>query len=118
VKPWRKIASLVVLVVLLLVGGKLFQSWSAGPVPVEIHYLLGDPPVAAGLEVTAGPYAHFETTLVGPDVVDKTHLPAGPHRLEITMLAPNGRRYTVYRTIEAARNAVIRIDLSRERGGA
>jgi hypothetical protein len=114
----RKIVSMVVLVGLVLVGGRLLGVYGAGPVPVEIHYLLGDPPVASELDVTfrRGDYvvARFETKLVGPDVAHKTRLPAGDDRLDITLVAANGARRTVQRTITAERDARIRLDLSRE----
>jgi hypothetical protein len=116
----RKLVSLVALVGLILVGTKFFGVFTGGPVAVEIHYGLGEPPVADALEVAfvpAGgdaPVARFETKLVGPDVAEHTRLPSGPHRLEITLIGAGGARRTVERTIEVQRNAVIRIDLSRE----
>jgi len=114
----RKIVSIVVLVGLVLVGGRLLGLYGAGPVPVEIHYLLGDPPVAAELEVTFrrgdDVVARFETKLVSADVAQKTRLPGGEDRLDITLVAKNGARRTVQRTITAERDARIRLDLSRE----
>jgi len=114
----RKIVSIVVLVGLVLVGGRFLGLYGTGPVPVEIHYLLGDPPVAAELEVTFrrgdDVVARFETKLVSPDVAQKTRLPAGDDRLDITLVAENGTRRTVQRTITAERDARIRLDLSRE----
>jgi hypothetical protein len=116
--PVRKIVSIVVLLGLVLVGGRLLGLYGAAPVPVEIHYLLGDPPAAAGLEVTFrrgdDVVARFETRLVGPDVAQKTRLPAGEDHLDITLVAANGARRTVQRTITAERDARIRLDLSRE----
>jgi hypothetical protein len=114
----RKVASLIALIALLLVGGKyVFHVFDSGPVPVEIHYLLGDPPVASGLDVQLGQDAHFETTLVSPDVVQKTRLPSGERRAAITMISRSGERHTVYRSIEVQRDAVIKVDLSHEPGG-
>ncbi len=116
---WRRIASLVVLIGALLVGAQLFNAASHGPVPVEIHYLLGDPPVASGLDVVFSPagggpaVARFETRLVGPDVKQTTRLPAGAQVMDITIVGPGGERHSIQRTIEASRGAVIRLDLSR-----
>ena len=104
----------------LLVGAYLFDSGSRGPVPVEIHYMLGDPPVATELEVVftreagGGPVARFQTQLVAPDVKQITRLPAGRHVMDITMLTPGGQRRRVQRTIEAVRDAVIRLELAFE----
>jgi hypothetical protein len=117
---WRRVASLAVLVGALLIGAHLFDSSARGPVPVEIHYLLGDPPRATRLEVLFEPegggeaVARFETELVSPDVTQITRLPGGRHVMDITMTGAGGERRTVRRTIEAARDAKIRIDLSRE----
>ena len=58
--------------------------------------------------------ARFETKLVGPDVAQKTRLPAGEDRLDITLVGRDGARRTVQRTITAERDARIRLDLSRE----
>ncbi len=105
----------------LLVGAQLFKSVSSGPVPVEIHYLLGDPPVASRLEVVFSPegggpaVARFETSLVGPDVKEITRLPAGAQVMDITMVGPGGERHSLQRTIEASRGAVVRLDLTRGR---
>jgi hypothetical protein len=103
----------------ILVGAHLLDSSASGPVPVEIHYLLGDPPVAAALEVAfrrggTEEVARFETSLVQPDVKQSTRLPAGEHVMDITMVSRSGTRLSVRRTIEASRGAVIRLDLSRE----
>jgi hypothetical protein len=117
---WRRVVSLVVFVGALAVGAKLFDATVRGPVPVEIHYLLGDPPRATRLEVSfareAGgePVARFETELVAPDVKQITRLPAGRHVMDITMTGPNGTRRTVWRSIEASRDVVIRLELARE----
>jgi hypothetical protein len=116
----RKIVSMVVLLGVIFVAGRLFGVYGEGPVPLEIHYLLGDPPVCAGLEVTFTPAgkdevaARFETTLVGPDVKQSARIPGGDERVDITLVAPDGTRRTVTRTITAQRNAVVRLDLSRE----
>jgi hypothetical protein len=110
----------VVLVGALLVGAHLFEAGSRGPVPVELHFGLGDPPVASAIEVVftpeAGgePVARFHTTLVAPDVKHITRLPAGRHVMDITMLTPGGSRHRARRTIEAARDAVIRLELAHE----
>jgi hypothetical protein len=110
----------VVLIGALLVGAQLFTSTSRGPVPVEIHYLLGDPPRVARLEVGVTPetggehVARFESELLGPDVKQITRLPAGRHVMDITMIGANGSRRTVQRTIEATRGAVIRLELARD----
>jgi hypothetical protein len=116
----RKLAGLVLLVGAVLIGGKLLGAFQSGPVPIEIHYLLGDPPVAAALEVVAareggGPaVGRFETTLVGPDVKQATRLPGGRQTLDITLVSAAGGRHTVQRTLDVERGAVVRIDLSRE----
>ena len=116
----RKIVSMIVLVGVVLVAGRLLGVFGEGPLPLEIHYLLGDPPVCAALEVTFTPAgtgevaATFATRLVGPDVKHSTRLPGGDERLDITLIAADGARRTVTRTILAQRNAVVRLDLSRE----
>lgn len=103
---------------MLALGVWLFDRWSGGPVALEIHYLLGEPPVAARLEVdfrnAAELVGHFETALISPDVVENTRLPAGPVRLELTLTAPGGARRSVQREIVAERGAIIRLDLTRE----
>ena len=112
----------MVLVGALLVGAYLFDSGSRGPVPVEIHYLLGDPPRATALEVVftpeprgdGEPVARFKTELVAPDVKHITRLPAGRHVMDITMSIPGSAPRRVQRTIEAIRGAVIRIELAHE----
>ena len=77
----RKIVSMIVLVGVVLVAGRLLGVFGEGLVPLEIHYLLGDPPVCAALEVTFTPAgtgevaATFATRLVGPDVKHSTRLP-------------------------------------------
>ena len=115
----RKLLSIAALVGGALVVGRLLGVGASGPVPLEIHYLLGDPPICTALEVQATPAgrdepaARFETSLVAPEVIHKTRLPAGDERLEITLVSAHGRR-TVARTIDAARGAVVRLDLSRE----
>src|SRR5262245_9378462 len=107
---------MLVLVGLIFVGARFFGVIGAGPVPVEIHYLLGPEPTAVevALRSRGTAVASFETSLVGPDVVEKTRLPAGDVDLEITLVGAGGARRTVGRTIQAERGAVIRIDLSRE----
>lgn len=116
----RKLAGLVLLVGGVLIGAWLLDSSSHGPVPVEIHYLLGDPPVARGLEVLFAPesggpiVARFETQLVANDVKQITRLPAGRHVMDITMILPSGERRGVRRVIEASRGAVIRLELARD----
>jgi hypothetical protein len=118
----RKALSLVALVGLLAVGARFFGLFGSAPVPVEIHYLLGDPPVCSALEVAIAPggegdvAARFETSLVGPDVVHRPRLPGGAEILTITLVQPGGARRTVTRTIEAERGAVIRLDLTHEGG--
>jgi hypothetical protein len=119
--PVRKILTLAVLLAGIFLGGKflgLFVTGGAGPVPVEIRYVLGDPPVAAGLEVVfhrgEDVVARFETKLVGPVVTQKTRLPAGEEHLDITLIGANGARRTVQRTITAERDAVIRLELAHE----
>ncbi len=110
---------MILLVGLLLVGSRFFGLIGGGPVPVEIHYLFTAAPPAA-LEVDfrskpgEPPVATFETRLVGPDVVERTRLPAGAVDLDITLVGAGGARRTVGRTIQAERGAIIRIDLSRE----
>jgi hypothetical protein len=116
----RRVAGAVLLVGALLIGAHLLDSSARGPVPVEIHYRLGDPPVATALEVLFAPEgggpaaASFETRLVSPDVKHITRLPAGRHVMDITMTARSGARRTVRRTIEASRGAVIRLELEGE----
>ena len=116
----RKLVATIVLLGLIFLGSRFFGVIGGGPVPVEIHYLLGTPPVAAGLDVelrrvpAEPPVARFETQLVGPDVVQTTRLPAGAIDLDITLISAAGARRTVLRSIEAERGAVIRLDLSRE----
>jgi hypothetical protein len=121
VKPWmRKVGGALLLVGAVLIGAKLLDATSHGPVPVEIHYLLGDPPVAAALEVLFAPegggpaVARFETQLVSSDVKQITRLPAGRHVMDITMISRSGARRSVRRSIEASRGVVIRLDLRRE----
>jgi hypothetical protein len=116
----RKIVSMVVLLGVVFVAGRLLGVVGEGPVPLEVHYLLGDPPVWKGLEVTFTPAgksevaARFETTLVSADVKQSTRLPGGDERADITLISADGARHTVTRTIAAQRGAVIRLDLSRE----
>jgi hypothetical protein len=116
----KKIAQLVLLVGVLVVGVTFARSCDHAPVATEIHYLLGDPPIAAGLEVIAEPpeggaaYDHFQTTLVSPDVKQTPRLPLGDIKLDITLVGANGNRRSVTRTITVERNAVIRLDISRE----
>ena len=116
----RKVVSFIVLMGVILVGGKFAGLYGTGPVPVEIHYLLGDPPIAAALEVAFVPVgsaevaARFETHIISRDVAEKTRLPGGEVRLDITLVAASGTRKTVQRTITAERSAVVRLDLSRE----
>jgi hypothetical protein len=111
----RRLAGLVFLLGLVVVGSKLFGSWSEASVPVEIHYRLGNPPIATAIEVEIGRgTARFDTTLVAPDIVQKTRLPAGPQKLEITLVFADGARHTVHRVIDARRDAVVWLDLSRE----
>jgi hypothetical protein len=117
---FRRIASLVLLALALVIGAKLFTSVQNGPVPVEIHYLLGDPPRAKEIEVLIQPegggpaVARFETSLISSDVKQITRLPGGRHDMDITMTGQSGARRTVRRTIDAVRDVVIRIDLSRD----
>lgn len=118
----RRLAALVLLVGGVLLGGRLLGVWGGGPVPVELHYLLGDPPRATALEVrftrpgAADELARFQTSLIAPDVRQSTRLPAGTVALSITLTGPAGAR-AVTRTIEAERDAVIRLDLTRSLGG-
>ncbi len=117
----KKIAQLVLLVGVILVGGHFVQSCDHAPVAVEIHYLLGDPPICSGLEVivepggpSGGPAVdHFQTTLIAPDVRQATRLPPGDNTLSITLVAGDAR-HTVKRTITVVEHAVIRLDLSHE----
>jgi hypothetical protein len=121
VKPvLRRVAGAVLLVGAVLIGARLLESTSRAPVPLEIHYLLGDPPPISALEVQVSPeagdavVARFETRIISPDVKQITRLPAGRHVMDITMIWPSGARRSVRRTIEAARDVVIRLDLRRE----
>jgi len=43
-----------------------------------------------------------------------TRLPAGRHVMDITMTTANGERRSVRRTIDAVRDAVIRLELARD----
>jgi hypothetical protein len=118
----RKLISLAVLVAAVAVGARLFEAQGRGPVPVEIHYLLGSPPAPPleALEVRFTPegggpvVARFETRLTSGDVKQITRLPAGRHVMDITMTSRAGQRRSVSRSIEAIRGVKIRIDLSRE----
>jgi hypothetical protein len=105
----RSLAMLVLLAGALFIGHRFFGLFKAGPVAVEIHYQLGDPPVASHLTVDAYEH-HFDTYIVSPDVVEKTRYPAGDRTLTITL----DDKKTVTRTIEARSGAVITIDLTRE----
>jgi hypothetical protein len=111
----RKLAGLVLLLGALWVGAYLMGA-AEKVVPVEIHYVLGDPPVAPRLEAvfrqegSTEPIARFATEMVSRDVVHRTRLPKGRHVVEITL----GDGPTVTRTIDAQRDAVIRLELSRE----
>jgi len=116
----RKLLTTLALVGAVAIGGQLFGLVGSGPVPVEIHYLLGAAPPVAALEVVATPAgssevaARFETKLIGPDVVHKARLPGGEVRLDVTLIDATGAGHTVTRTITAERDAKVRIDLSRE----
>jgi hypothetical protein len=118
--PVRKALTFIAFVALLLVGGRFVGLFNEGPVAVEIRYRLGVPPVAAALDVSfvpargGGEVAHFATRLVADEVVERTRLPPGPTRLEITLVSAAGARHTVERSIEAERDAIVRVDLSRE----
>ena len=116
----RKLVGLIVLIGALVLGNYLFSRISSGPVPVEIHYQLGSPPVASALEVDfrrAGDRdveAHFDTRLIAPDVKESTRLRPGVHSLDITLVDAQGQPHHVTRSIDVQRNAVIQVDLSRE----
>jgi hypothetical protein len=118
--PIRKLVTIAVLVGAVVLGGRLLGVLGRGPVPLEIHYLLGDPPGCVALEVVATPVGadeaagSFATSIIGRDVIQRTRLPGGEERLDITLVGASGARRTVRRTIVAERDAVVRIDLSRE----
>lgn len=116
----RRVAALALLIGAVFVGGRLLGVWGGGPVPVEIHYLLGDPPRVAALEVDLArtlhgeAVAHFETKLIAPDVKQSTRLPAGTISLDITLVTADGRRVTLQRTLEAERGVVVKFQLAGE----
>jgi len=106
---------LVLLVAALLVGGYLLRARDR-VVPVEIHYVLGDPTGVSHLDAVfqrAGDeevVARFATELIGPEVVQKTRLPRG----DLEVLIRLGDAPPVRRSFEARRDAVIRLELARE----
>jgi hypothetical protein len=112
----RKLAGLVLLLGAIGLGSYLFGA-RAKVVPVEMHYLLGDPPAAQRLEAVfrregeAEPVARFATEMVSPDVVHHTRLPSGRLQVEITL--DGAAPFT--RAIEAKRDAVIRLELAERR---
>jgi hypothetical protein len=118
----QRLAAIALLVAGVFLGGRLLGVFDGGLVPVEIHYVLGTPPVATALEARFHrpgkdeTLASFETRLVGPDVAHETRLPAGEIVLEITLVAPGGGRRSLTRTIRAERGAVIRLQLAQGEG--
>jgi hypothetical protein len=116
----RRILALVLIVGAALAGARLFGVAAGGPVAFEIHYLLGPAPPLSALEVELRrrsdepPVATFASHSVGPEVIEHARAPAGPVDLDITLVAPDGRRHTVHRTVSAERGAVVRIPLDRE----
>lgn len=105
----------MLLVGVVLVGGKLVGQLDRGPVPLEVHYLV--PRDTAAVEVLVSPpaggeaIATFESRDPSEDVVSHTRLPAGDNAFAITLVDRAGERRTVTRMVEARRDAVIRIDL-------
>ncbi len=116
----RRLVALALLVGAVFAGGWLLGVWGGGPVPVEIHYLLGEPPRATELDVifarerNGESVARFESRLIVPDVVQHARLPAGPIHMSITLAGPGGARATVNREIHAERGQVVRLELARE----
>jgi hypothetical protein len=113
----RKVAAIVILIGVVLVGQKLVGSFEHAPVPVEVRYLL--PPGTTGLDVVVTPTgggparAQLTSTDPGREVISHSRLPSGDNAFAITLAFGEVRR-TVTRTIEAQRDAVVRIDLSHE----
>ncbi len=111
----RKVALIVLLVGVVLVGGKLMGTFDRSPVPLEVHYLV--PRDTAAVEVVVSPpaggaaVATFENRDPGEDVVSHPRLPAGDNAFAITLVDRAGGRRIVTRTVEARRDAVVRIDL-------
>ena len=103
----------------ILLGGRLLGVFGQGPVPIELHYMLGDAPVTElearlhkpGREDTL---ATFSTRVITGDVKHETRVPAGDLVVEITWTGKDGGRTSVKRTIRAERGAVIRLNLAPE----
>ena len=112
----RRLAGLVVLVGAIVVGGYLLRARDR-VVPVEIHYVLGDPTGLSRLEAVYRErgddevVARFATEMLRSEVVQKTRLPRGELDVEIRL----GEGPPVRRTVEVSRDAVIRLELARER---
>ena len=106
---------MVLLVGVVVVGGYLVSSRDK-VVPVEVHYVLGDPGGLARLEAIYyrpgddEPVARFTTEMIAPEVVQKTRLPRGDLVVEIRL----GEAPPVRRSLEARRDAVIRLELAGE----
>ena len=114
----RRVAGLALLLGAIFLGGRLLGVWGEGPVPVEVHYLVGDPPRARALEVDfrvkGETVATFQTELIVPDVKQATRLPSGPIQAQIVVVTPAGDRVRVLRDFQAERNVVVRFDLAHE----
>jgi hypothetical protein len=120
-RSWRRrVASLAVLIGVLVLGNYLCLGRDQ-PSRVEIHYRMGDPPVARSLAVDVKPrgkvevVANFRRDEALPDTVHRTTLRPGLYDLEITLTDAEGRARTVVRPIEARAESVVTVDLSGEK---
>ncbi len=114
--PRRRIASLILLVGVILVGAQLLRS-REHIVDATIVLHVGDAPWASRVEVdmtpAAGgpPLAHLVWAVSGPEVSLKTHLPPGQYQAQVTLTA-DLRSEQSERTVYIARDAVVTLDLS------
>ena len=115
----KRLAGLVLLLGAIFVGGYLLRAGDR-VVPVEVHYRLGDPAGVTRLEaVFTRPgdpevVARFATEMIGPEVVQKTRLPKGELVVEIRLGDGGGLGPPLRRSLEARKDALIRLELAGE----
>ncbi|MSP15395.1 MAG: hypothetical protein EXR73_02070 [Myxococcales bacterium] len=109
----RRLAGLILLLVLIFVGGRLLLG-SDRPVSVTIVYRLAEGTPADELEATlrpeAGgePAAHFRSRRIASEVVQTTRLRPGVYRVELVVRGPLGAAHASRRlAVEAGTRKIV-----------
>jgi hypothetical protein len=112
----RRIASIVLLAAVVLVGGRLLTARDT-LVPVQVTYRLPAAATRVEVEVRAAggegePLARFMAQASGGEAVHETRLPPGDHEARVTVADAAGRGASATRRFHAERDARVTIDLT------